>query len=217
MAPHVDDEVIGCFSLLEKGLITDVVYMFELTDERRAEALACAKKYNFNPIFASDFGDWDSRDIESGDNIFVPTIKDSHPDHKYVNNSGRWLSKNKNCNIFFYSVDMNTRERKTLTFDQRAAKRLALNELFPSQSNLLSDDKYSFFEHIAESEVDVISTLWDSTGNRGVSITASCKVELTQEDLSKIESIDDAILKYWNNRVSEIWFSNNGEGSRFSG
>ena len=52
LAPHVDDELIGCFTRLQNRSIDHVIYFFELTPERKKEAKAAAEHFGFIPIFA---------------------------------------------------------------------------------------------------------------------------------------------------------------------
>lgn len=136
LAPHVDDELIGCFRILEEKTVSDVYYFYDLTNERKEEALYCASKYGFNAHFL-----W-MNDIPVDKTVYVPNIHDTHPHHKTVNYISRSLPNKKR----YYSVDMNVPFDVLNTNDQE----IKLNELldtFPSQKKLiLKDEKYSLFE-----------------------------------------------------------------------
>jgi len=152
LAPHVDDEVIGCFSILESRQVVSVYYFYELTPERKEEALKCAKKYGFAPVFMDmDAKSEISLDLDPELTVLVPSVRDAHPHHKEVNVLGQTLSNPR----LYYSVDMNGRFKVLDTVTQER-KRAALEELFPSQARLFQrDDKYVLFESIAPTDVDL--------------------------------------------------------------
>jgi hypothetical protein len=157
LAPHVDDEVIGCFSLLAAKKVSHVVYFFDLDPKRIKEAHASASYFGFNPVVlgATSWGAMNSTNFET---ILVPNIKDLHPHHKAVNQIGRsgLLPGQK---ILFYSVDMNT-ELSVLDQPKAERKLEALNTLFPSQKRLwLRDDKYWLFESIQQSDLEKTITI----------------------------------------------------------
>jgi hypothetical protein len=147
LAPHVDDEVIGCFRVLNLGLVTDVVYFYDLTPERIVEAQNCAKRFGFTPHFAAN----GELFMFSPDHIIlIPNIADQHPHHKKVNQFGR--SAFKQHTKQFYSVDMNV-PYEILSSGMQQNKLSVLRELFPSQDSLFANDKYSFFESNLESDL----------------------------------------------------------------
>ena len=158
-SPHVDDEVIGCYQALSKGLITDVVYFFELTDERKAEAEASAARFGFKAHFAGDpyFTTGLSYDLETSlgptDRIWAPTSRDSHPDHGRVNRLARKMKVHHGCELMFYTVDMDSFQKPIQHWKE---KKQALLDLFPSQKALFENEKYFLFE--GYSEVDHITT-----------------------------------------------------------
>lgn len=148
-SPHVDDEVIGCFLALERGIITDVVYFYDVTDERKEEALRSAEKFGFTPWFVPNcaFGPDIPRelDIKKEDTIFCPTVKDTHAQHAQVSKAARWYKEMMGCNLVFYTVDMESFQ-VVLPEEFREKKKAALAELFPSQNVLLQNEKYHLFE-----------------------------------------------------------------------
>lgn len=138
LAPHVDDEVIGCFRQLLTGSVTHVLYFFELTETRKAESIESSRRFNFIPIYVDANK---SVDLNADDVLLVPHISDNHPHHKYVNQWAKKLSNKK----LYYSIDM-VRNIEPLPSDISYLKRTTLLQLFPSQSKLFEVAKYYLFE-----------------------------------------------------------------------
>lgn len=152
-SPHVDDEVIGCFQALDRGLITDVVYFHDVTPERKIEALKTAEMFGFKPHFFEDFFGL-PKDLEKlgpDDTIFCPTIRDSHAEHAQVSIMARNYHRDTGCQLMFYTVDMDSFQEPLLP-KIRAKKKSVLQELFPSQSVLLTNEKYHLFEGYSEQD-----------------------------------------------------------------
>lgn len=143
IAPHVDDETIGCWSILNdaKRSVT-VAWLYELTPKRRAEALSIhlVDEFVFGPILSEEF-------LKSFDEVYVPSRRDWHADHKEANALYRkWATH-------FYSVDMQNGEY--LGDEQSSQKRQALNTWFPSQASLWETNaKYYLFEDIQKQDYD---------------------------------------------------------------
>lgn len=121
IAPHPDDEIIGCFTEIEKGI--DSVIFLEWNDKRRAEAELVAKKLGFKAIFDYNF----ERYLGKDDIVFIPCMLDEHLDHKSANERARKL----NCHLIVYTIDKNI-PCKELDEDTRNDKRKAL-ALYKSQ------------------------------------------------------------------------------------
>lgn len=171
LAPHVDDEVVGCYRLLDAGEVDAVYYGFELSDTRWKEAEACAKRFGFQPyrLFGRGSPHASPLEIPSVHTLLVvPHIKDHHPDHKKVSRYARHLHYPKK----YYSVDMNV-EMEALTPEFQRDKKAALIDLFPSQKELfLSDQKYYLFETLLDSEYDEVLVIDEKGEERRV----SCKL-----------------------------------------
>lgn len=148
IAPHVDDETIGCWSVLTSNNDVTVLYLNnELTQERVAEARSAGFHLGFDPVFGSDEAAVALRLYER---VYVPSRRDWHADHKRANMQWRQHATH------FYSVDM---ERGTL-LPNAADKRKALDLLYPSQASLWNNnDKYWLFEDIQEQDYDVYRKL----------------------------------------------------------
>lgn len=149
LAPHPDDEVIGCYSALVAGDIDYVYYFFDLTEQRRAEAEAAGAYFNFTPQFVD--GDF-PEGITDEDVLWVPSIRDSHPHHRSVNLTFRAAAKR------FYSVEFSKRKR-LLDEVERVEKRRVLDLLYPSQKELWeSNASYYLFEEVAAKDYDTYQT-----------------------------------------------------------
>jgi len=141
LAPHIDDEVIGCYSILNN--VDEVYYFFDIDDIRKQEAINTAKLFNFTPYFSSTIY------VNNNDTVYVPSSSDLHKDHLYVNRLAKKLQQVFNFELKYYSIDMN----KTPTYlgELSRLKKKHLYSLFPSQSNLFdSDEKYFLFEDISD-------------------------------------------------------------------
>lgn len=148
-SPHVDDEVIGCFSWLNDGRIDKVYYFFELSDLRKEEAIASSKRFGFKPFFVDDlsvFEDSFSKIFNKNDLILVPNIKDHHIHHKMINR----MAKFHHTNLMYYSIDMNV---TCDVVDFCNEKKESLYSLFPSQERYFNQHRESFlFEKIIKDD-----------------------------------------------------------------
>lgn len=152
-SPHVDDEVIGCFTALNRGLITDVVYFYDVDAARCDEAGKSSEMFGFRPHFDYDIADL-VESISSLDTIFCPTIHDAHPQHASTNLYAKKIALETKCKLVFYTIDM-TAFQEPLSAEARAMKKAALEKLFPSQHVLLRDEKYHLFEGYSENEYTI--------------------------------------------------------------
>jgi len=155
-APHPDDEVIGCYSLLNSGKVRAVVYFYEHDDRiRRAEANHCADVFDFTPIYLT--AGLDGRDVLlPTDVLLLPNIKDSHEDHKCVNLLGKFCFPNNDK--AYYSVDMDS--KVPLAEAYRRGKEATLRSVYPSQSNYLNTHAECYlFESIVDNDMDTSITV----------------------------------------------------------
>ena len=140
IAPHPDDELIGCFSLLSSMQVRAVCYLSGRSDSQRyEEAINCGQHFGFAVQFDTPF-------FHPSDILVLPSITDSHPEHKLANQKFRTISHAKK----FYSVDLQESNTKTvLSVQDQYAKRLALDTMYPSQANLWATNaSYYLFESI---------------------------------------------------------------------
>ncbi len=129
LAPHVDDEVIGCWRLLKSGQVKAVIYYYDLSSTRFAEARECANLFEFELHGVGE-------DVQQyRDKILVvPNIADHHPHHKQVNLDAQTFANTK-C---YYSVSMNVKMDVLEPWEQEE-KRETLYRLFPSQRKYFDD------------------------------------------------------------------------------
>lgn len=150
VAPHVDDELIGCYSVLQdKNIEIDIIWCFDLTAERRMEAIRMAKEFSITPHFIEYFRETAIISVIENNNfdrVYVPSIRDWHPEHKLVNRLTRLHATH------FYSVDMVN--GKVLSENDRRNKLSQLNTYFPSQKTLWENNGlYYLFESIHTSDI----------------------------------------------------------------
>lgn len=150
LAPHIDDETIGCHSLLVKGVVNSVYYFFEFDKKRMIEAIAASHKFGFMPFFATSLDIFKNvskkyNPIFAPDvSILVPRIDDHHPAHQAVNR----MAKEVFSNLLFYSIDMNA---GAALYDESDRKRDDLYQLYPSQKQYFDDHPQCYlFEHISD-------------------------------------------------------------------
>ena len=132
-APHLDDEIIGCYSILEQ---IDLIIYF--TKDDRCKSIINNNKY----IHKSDF---DFNTIDINDTIYLPCQYDYHPLHKHIRLKGLRLKCNKN----FYSVDMNVPWLKEEQYPDKKAN--YLKEIYPTVD--MKNDKYTLFKGIIENDI----------------------------------------------------------------
>lgn len=143
VAPHIDDELIGCFSIFEQALgdIT-VLYLNELSEERLREAEMVGRYFQSHwTIMPESFRS------EEFDQVYVPCRQDMHPAHRSANAIYRSAATH------FYSTDMGE-GRQYLGDARSATKRKWLDALYPSQRGLWAlNSGYYLFENIRETDV----------------------------------------------------------------
>lgn len=92
LAPHLDDEVIGCYHLLES-----IDHIFYFTNDHRTARVQHDPRYRL-------WKDEDRDRFRDSDVIYLPSKYDWHPLHRSVRRTGLALPGRK----FYYSVEMNT-------------------------------------------------------------------------------------------------------------
>lgn len=167
-APHIDDEMIGCWSVLKYGQVDKVYYFNDLESHRVDEAIRASVQFGFEAVFVDNYEydkeEWDRiiREDVKGQILLIPSIKDAHPDHKKLNAYGKTFPNKK----FYYSVDMN-HKFEVLSEKDRENKLHALKKYYPSQTALFdSDAKYHLFESIKST--DTRKTIWVTFQKEGI-------------------------------------------------
>lgn len=149
IAPHADDEIIGCFDFLRSGLIAQVIFP-DVTKEKEAER--SAELFEFTSTYFSS--QQELRDITKvckGLVFFPNPVYEFHPDHRLIGGIGERLVKEGADNIVFYSTNMNAPHMKESTYPMK--KKEALDHCYPEKASLWQyDHKYFLFEAY---------TMWD--------------------------------------------------------
>lgn len=146
IAPHIDDETIGCFSILAnpKNKCILVYSGFDMNDERAVE-IDCVKT-QFENIALHYVARQVPAPLFSDEHIlhFPDPRYETHPDHVLIGNMGMELF-HRGREVCFYSVNMQAPYiRKVLNSDK---KKLVMDSLYPSQSDMWKyEAKYYLFE-----------------------------------------------------------------------
>jgi LmbE family N-acetylglucosaminyl deacetylase len=165
LAPHVDDEMIGCYTKLLTGHVSGVHYFFDLTEERQQEAIRASQFYGFLLTFSHapdamlSMMSLDNaihrimRQYHTANTIWlVPDITDVHHHHKMVNWTARKVAHRltaggaSKVQLEFYSIDMSSPSVVPLPSHIASQKKEALLQNYPSQFSLFQNEKYFLFE-----------------------------------------------------------------------
>lgn len=193
LAPHVDDELVGAYSLLRMGNLTHIVYFEEVSPERRAEAVALCEAFNIIPVFYEEM--FSLPELFADDVLISPTVHDLHPAHKRVNRLARREAARAKCRIVFYGADMSTPNKRPLSPGEQADKRQLFNAFYPSQVELLSDPKYFIFEEIFEDE-NTYSAVATSTKDVAIEVqTFGRKLDQSkfEQSVRYCETVEDVL------------------------
>jgi hypothetical protein len=196
VAPHPDDELIGCFSLLHKREATEVWYVFDHSIDNRSrmrEALRCADTFNFKPIFLDGIQDLlEYAEKLTQKRLVIPSIHDSHPQHRLVNQICRKYA------CMFYSVDLEyAKGKKVLEPFQALEKKLYLDDIYSGQKSLWgANASYYLFENLSLRDYTKSSTAryWFTTKHRGaLSYWVTSDVHLSFEDQTSVRYTGDEL------------------------
>lgn len=173
LAPHVDDEVIGCSSVLRRARDLDltVVWFEEVTPERMLEGQRVANLLGYKAVTAEHWHERLNLRRGSYDQVYVPSRSDSHFAHKLLN------ARFSDIATHYYSVDM--KNAVPLPEEAQQVKKSLLT-FFTSQQKLLDrDDKYWLFEDIRDTDWIEIETL--SFGYVTVSVESRLASQVREE------------------------------------
>ena len=154
-APHVDDEVIGCWSLLEQAQASKlVVYCSIPSKERRLEAQWAAEKLGFTFAVLKKERSLSALILAAVQSVpkngvcWAPDPQwEWHPLHKVVGTLVREACTHTQTRYGTYSTNMNVPYLKTLTARESYHKRDVLDNCYPSQQSLwCTDHRYFLFE-----------------------------------------------------------------------
>lgn len=146
VAPHPDDELIGCYSVLvNKDISPIIIYTENVSNERREEALNL-KKFISN-IKVQLFQKTIPGHLLSENNVyyFPDPYFEVHPAHRASGAIGESMLREGRHNVIFYNVNMQAPYifEVAKPFDKKSI----LNKVYPSQKSLWKNEaKYYLFE-----------------------------------------------------------------------
>jgi len=139
LAPHSDDEIIGCFEILEKYKGRCHIFFPDRETYKQAEKASELLHYERHI-----FSDWNRYEHIANKFYFPDPIYELHPEHRKWGAFGEKLARN-GFDVSFYVTNMLApyiHEVKEST-----KKHNALNECYPMKQSLWhSDHKYFLFE-----------------------------------------------------------------------
>jgi hypothetical protein len=144
IAPHFDDELIGCYEILTNPIIKPIIIYMQDDIERKQEALSL-KKYLDNiqvQLFQKSIP---TMFLNPSNILYFPDHSyEIHPEHRKWGAVGEDYLR-QGLNIHFYSTNMNAPYiHEVKEFKQ---KRHLLEKVYPGQKNLWKyDHKYFLFE-----------------------------------------------------------------------
>ena len=156
IAPHPDDELIGCWEVLKKEEKSPIIiYTEDVNDKRREETLELKKHYTIKAQF---FLKSIPPNLLQPENTFYfpDPIYETHPAHRVQGSVGESLARS-GLDVIFYSTNMTApyiHEIKIPLKELFAQKNTylnpkeeILNEVYPSQKDLWKHEKkYILFE-----------------------------------------------------------------------
>jgi len=138
IAPHADDEIIGCYELLASGLVKSVLFPDRVTME---EAEASSEHFLFTRglIEDEDFYRFNERVY-----VFPDPYFEAHPKHRELGSLGEALLR-QDRHVIFYSTTMSAPYIHEVS--QAVIKQVCLNKLYPKKAKLWEyEHKYFLFE-----------------------------------------------------------------------
>lgn len=136
LAPHLDDEIIGCYSILDQ--VKHVLYFH---GDYRSDLIEMRSDCKY--VDCSD--DWYRalRYVDDDSEVYVPSRFDHHPLHRKVNRFRHNLPGKK----WYYSVDMNVPWLEEE--ESPESKRRMCAVMYPKEMETLGkDDKWFLFKSI---------------------------------------------------------------------
>jgi len=140
IAPHCDDECIGCYKYLKEANI--IIYDGDTPLERREEALNLKNHFEVNQLFLKSIP---PNLYDTKNKFFIPDpIYENHPLHRSWGFVGEQMAR-MGLDVTFYSTNMNVPYIHEVK-DTKGKEEL-LNKIYPSQKSLWEyEKKFVLFE-----------------------------------------------------------------------
>jgi len=136
IAPHADDEIIGCYELLKTGLVKQVFFCSETAVE---EAISSSELYDFNAKHVDYLPMQMSLCY-----LFPDPTHEFHPLHRHFGQIGEAMVR-EGYDVIFYTTNMNTPYIHEV--ERNELKRFDLERCYSKKKSLwLMDHKYFLFE-----------------------------------------------------------------------
>lgn len=144
LAPHADDEIIGCYEALITGKVQHVIFPVN-NQAALKESEGSAKVFGFTTDLFTDLNDlyrFGQFAKNLGGLIFLPDpVYEFHPEHKRWGGLGRSLGNN----VVYYSTNMNAPYLHEVYHS--TDKKNALDVCYPGKKSLWEfDHRYFLFE-----------------------------------------------------------------------
>lgn len=143
IAPHCDDEILGCYSILNDINIKPLIIYTEPADEfRQKEAMKIKEHFSIRgQMFCQNIP---TTFINKNNTFYFPCHDEIHPAHRKQAAIGETLAR-QGYNVIFYTTNMNVQWIREVL--NPASKKIALDEIYYSQMELWKyEHKYFIFE-----------------------------------------------------------------------
>jgi len=151
IAPHADDEIIGCYSILNSGEVNTVAFPFQ-NKLAFNEVAFCQEMFDFTVNGFTSFEEIlnlaKRARMKKGLIFFPDPTYELHPTHRIIGAMGERLVKvNHFDNVVFYTTNMNAPYVQEVSKKEVGNKHRTLNDCYPEKASLWKyDHKYFLFE-----------------------------------------------------------------------